>query len=230
MLPMSLLTSAATIAQQASQVGAGSAPAHGSGGPNAFSVLAPNFEHAVVIGVIFALAVSCVAVLAFAVYINLWRRRAAGVAATRTVEVGQEQAAGRSGDASQGLPVTLETAEVLRILESEPVGAATADNGWRMLVEDVPGVGRIEWDPQTLRTFAYQPEVLYRLAFHRWRAQLGKLSEFDLTSHAAQVELSEELSEQRRRTIQLSRFVAPNSQGLRAQPQPQGQQATQAEE
>ena len=50
---------------------------------------------------------------------------------------------------------------------------------WRSLSDDIPGVGRIEWDPQTLRTFAGQPEVLYRLAFHRWRYQQGSFSEFD---------------------------------------------------
>ncbi len=56
--------------------------------------------------------------------------------------------------------------------------SAQGSEAWRPLDEDIPGVGRVEWDPRTLRTFAGAPDVLYRLAFHRWRYQQGRLSEF----------------------------------------------------
>jgi hypothetical protein len=57
---------------------------------------------------------------------------------------------------------------------------------WRPLAEDIEGVGRVEWDSHTIRTFAGQPEILHRLAFHRWRYQQGHLSDFAAPRRAHQ--------------------------------------------
>lgn len=75
-------------------------------------------------------------------------------------------------------PVAAISEQALRVLASSSPASTAGDQAWQALAEDIPGVGRVEWDSRTVRTFAYQPEVLYRLAFHRWRRQQGKLSEF----------------------------------------------------
>lgn len=58
------------------------------------------------------------------------------------------------------------------------------DETWHPVVREVAGVGLVNWDTRTLRAFAGQPEVLQRLAFHRWRYQAGRCSEFT-TAHAS---------------------------------------------
>jgi hypothetical protein len=102
------------------------------------------------------------------------------------------------------------------------------DDGFQTLVEDVPGVGRIEWDAQTLRIFACQPDVLQRLAFHRWRMQQGMLSEFEVASRAGVQKSTGERDEVKRPALQTPQRLAPNSQGLRARLQ--GQQTTHADQ
>jgi hypothetical protein len=62
---------------------------------------------------------------------------------------------------------------------TQPVVHPVSEPGWQPLAQEITGVGRIEWDPRTLRAFAGQPEVLHRLAFCRWRYLHGQLSEFE---------------------------------------------------
>ncbi|GAC1457477.1 MAG: hypothetical protein PVSMB4_17350 [Ktedonobacterales bacterium] len=62
---------------------------------------------------------------------------------------------------------------------AQPVAYPASEPGWQPLAQEITGVGRVEWDPGTLRAFAGQPEVLHRLAFCRWRYQQGQLSEFE---------------------------------------------------
>lgn len=128
------------------------------------------------------------------------------------------------------------TAQALRLMESSAAVPAN-DQAWHALSEEIPGVGRIEWDAETLRAFACQPDVLYRLAFHRWRLQQGMLSEFDLTPPVGRPEPGQVSkpggsgggTPWHAGNI-TTRRVAPTTEGLRALPPgQQGQQASQAD-
>jgi hypothetical protein len=119
------------------------------------------------------------------------------------------------------------TAQALRDLESSSAVAAASGQDWCGRSEDIPGVGRIEWDARTLRAFAYQPDVLYRLAFHRWRLQQGMLSEFEFGPVASRQEAGVEPRDASLHAGSATYHVAPTTEGRHAPPP--GQQVTQAD-
>lgn len=75
-----------------------------------------------------------------------------------------------------------------------PAGAD--ERAWRPHAEEIAEVGRVEWDPRTLRTFAGHPDVLAHLAFHRWRYRQGALTEFGNPPHSANESASDTLPEE----------------------------------
>lgn len=233
---MTLPFAVTALAQTASALGTGPAVNGEPGSSRAVSSLLPQVEFAFALGVLIALALSCLVVLALTLHVNRWgnvllqrlRGRAVNRPAVQPVPAPtRRDALSLAPVVSQPVPVPMPTAEFLRMLDSGPADESTADQGWHTLFEDVPGVGRIEWDPQTLRTFACQPDVLYRLAFHRWRLQQGMLSEFEVASRLETSEPADECGGTLRHAGQPSWQAAPNSHGRHA-PSPE-QQAREAE-
>jgi hypothetical protein len=222
---MSLPTSLASLTRvvSASETGPVRSAVQDTAG-NALRLL-PHLEPAIAVGLLTALAITCVILLGRMTHIRQ-RRRASATASAWLAGSAQKHASSRRAvDMPPPLPAAT-AAELLRTLESSPRAADAADHGWHTRFEDIPGVGRIEWDPQTLRAFACQPDVLDRLAYHRWRLQQGMLSEFDLVRRTGRRASGDERGGPSQRTAQPSPHAAPPAQGLRALSH--GQQAAQS--
>jgi hypothetical protein len=224
MLHMTVHASIASLVRVMPTVGRVSAA--GSSIGEKLSTWVPQLGPAIVLGLLVALMVSCLVVLL--TVRSILRRRAilalgrdaARAAGTRTAQPG----------AASSLLTTAPVRDMSLAGEGTrlAVGGPPSDYGFQALVEDVPGVGRIEWDAQTVRAFACQPDVLQRLAFHRWRMQQGMLSEFELATRKQIRPVAGEHEDSLLRGIQAPQRVAPNSQGLQARAP--GQQTNSAEQ
>ena len=230
---MLLSASVFAVARQTAAIGSAPSGTAGPGNLTSLPAVLPLLGPAIAAATVIALAVGCLIVVALTVRAHVWQRvaimRARRVDDARDANAaasGQRQvtASGSAGD-SRAMPIAAAPWEPRSDLDES---AAGADLGFDAVVAEVPGVGRIEWDAETLRTFACQPDVLHRLAFYRWRLRQGMLSEFDVAPRPRSQAPADTSDDTNRKRIQASQLAAPNSQGMQARGE--GQQTGSADQ